>query len=358
MASQMPLTPTQLRHRKNVAAGLGTASAVIGITTLGARGGQGALRKFGKDSTKALSVANHIEQHTGNALVVGGGIGAAGALNSAKINRTEAKQGVRKGFAGSVKESWKLADAPGAIRSAAKIPGSSGVRGKVAAEAGHRSRSFAAGYSRKPLSTAQFEAGTHIRQSNATSPGAYKAGNLTRKVAVPTAVVGGSYMAGSSLGRRHARKELSKKVSAAERLSYMHSKGYHKDTQYKSCPKCKESMKKSYDYDPEANRHTRAGVATGALAASAAGAGGVGGYSAIKTIAPAKKALGHIKEAHTATTANTIKTAQKAAGGALKVAGKRGAVAAGGLAAGTALAVGAGKLHRSHTSSGSWRSYR
>jgi hypothetical protein len=84
----------QIRRRKKIAADLGITSAAIGLTTLGARGAQGALKATGK--VRAVRAAEHIGRHTQTALIVGTGIGSVGALNSAAINRAESKPVPRK----------------------------------------------------------------------------------------------------------------------------------------------------------------------------------------------------------------------------------------------------------------------
>lgn len=87
------ITQQQYARRKRTAAALGTTSAIIGLGTLAAKGGQGVLRRTGP---KGLKAAAAIGRHTEAALVVGGGVGAAGALNSASINRIEAKQRIQQ----------------------------------------------------------------------------------------------------------------------------------------------------------------------------------------------------------------------------------------------------------------------
>jgi hypothetical protein len=244
------LTPAQTARRKRVAADLGVASATIGLGTLAARGGEGALKRVSRPG--AARLADHIHQKTQTALIVGTGVGSIGALNSASINRTEAKRhmskasptsvtatptgkqtakatlkqistgsmpqinaavpganatrklsntiGMSKGLKQGLKEGYKLAGSPaGPGRASARAGSLTRIAGRHAGAAGH---DFKAGYSRHIHETTKINAGLTTTGRNATYPGAFKAGSNTRRYATPAVVLGGSYYGGKKMARR------------------------------------------------------------------------------------------------------------------------------------------------------------
>lgn len=81
------ISDRQLRHRKNVQAGLSTATATIGIAALGSKSGAALLRRRG-----SLRAAQKLESHTTGLLTGGAGLGGVAGFNSASISRAEAKR--------------------------------------------------------------------------------------------------------------------------------------------------------------------------------------------------------------------------------------------------------------------------
>ena len=90
VAKASTLTPTQLKQRRRLQAGIYTAGAGLGLTALGSKAGAASMRRFVKPVERGEALADKLEHHTSTALAGGAGLGAVSGINQAKISRTEA----------------------------------------------------------------------------------------------------------------------------------------------------------------------------------------------------------------------------------------------------------------------------
>lgn len=374
---QKNTTPTQLRRRKKVAANLGIASAAIGLGTLGARGAQGALKATKK--VGAVKIAEGIQRHTQTALIVGTGVGSAGALNSASINRAESEPkrkhihkgammtmgqdqkpklpsvkatfkttvgyinsgkapaispgapgqkvvgklqqltGVNKGFGAGFKEGVKAANRGKIVPHRPNIRGGPKATHIAGTKTGAASHDFGQGFSRKVHSKKDYEAGKVTTRDNAIYPGAYQAGVHSRRFGTPAVVLGGSYVGAKKVAERRHQVQKSEGVLVP--------------------------ISKAYGYDPEAKRHRRAGVASGTALAIGTGAAAGAVHQGVQA---ARSKGGSINRS-------------KVTGKLTSVRATRGQLVHGGRAAGLAAGAGAAYAVGHHIkrkqTQGSWGSY-
>lgn len=451
------LTPAQQARRKHIAADLSLAGAGIAITTLGARGGEAALRHpklLGRVVPKAETMANHIHRHTQTALIAGTAIGAAGGINSAMLARNDARkqqdriraqrrrQEMAKGLAGAYRgtssltalgqSKGKVKAQPGAALPSIKsttgstlrmvnagqapqvylgVPGaktlrristatgndSSVVKGVHSANvvsraisrlghtpgdiatgyriagrpvgqretvrglrAGHKVGAYAhdarEGYRRQIFAVADVNAGKTTHGGNAVYPSAHRVGNLTRRVGLPIAVVGGGYAGGKALGAAiHRRRNNDVTKSEESPMS-----GY-----LRPIPPT-PVLAKSYGYDPESNRHRRSGVYQGGALLGAAGAASYAavhghklsgqvhvnrGKATQKVVTAAKpgRAKGPAKVVAVKPAVTSVRVSRKGLG--------HGGRALAGAATAGVLVAAAHRIHERTKQGGSWNSY-
>jgi hypothetical protein len=89
------MSDSQLSHRKKVAAGVGTATATMGLAALGSKGISALIPKVGGaigKTPKARAYARKLDSAATTLTIGAAGVGGAGGLNGAAIQRDEAER--------------------------------------------------------------------------------------------------------------------------------------------------------------------------------------------------------------------------------------------------------------------------
>lgn len=225
MGSANDRVDADIAHRKRTQARLTEAGAVIGLGALAARGGGMAARRVLKPTAKAVSVQRKINAGTNVALAVGGGVGGASGLYSARTTRMEAAKelrkqpvAVQKGLGGDLKVA---ANEVGRGMRAASTRYSGGVRQRTvrvgektagnrkAFRAGVALHDLGSGLSRRTPSGSEVRAGLVTTSSTASNKAAFQVGQQARRYGSPAVLVGGGYYTGRQL-RGSKGKSVSK----------------------------------------------------------------------------------------------------------------------------------------------------
>jgi hypothetical protein len=185
---------------------------------------------------------------------------------TALANVTGLNKGLSSGFKEGVRVAQHAKPLPGISRAARRehIRQGPAVFHTLGRKTGAAAHDFRAGYNRHIHAAADVDAGRVTSRRNAVYPAAYQTGHLSRRYGLPAVTLGGAYVVGRKIGHRNKVKKMAEE-------NYVGG--------LKPAPK---RIVKSYGYDPEHNRHRRAGVATGLAAAGSVTAGSAAAYHGVQ----------------------------------------------------------------------------